>query len=91
MMRTIFTVLVTVVAVLFTLNNFDHVPVHILLGKEVQIRLIFVILISGLIGYLIRHFIGVSREEELKRRLLAERKKKVERKRLTNLQDDFLE
>ncbi len=90
MLRTILTVGLTIIGVLFTLNNFDHVPVHLLLGKAIEVRLVFIICISGLIGYLIRHFIGVSREEELKRRLLAERKKRVHRTRLSDV-DDTLE
>nr|AGG16209.1 magnetosome protein MamL [bacterium FH-1] len=90
MLRTIVTVVLTVVAVLFTINNFDHVPVHLVFGKELQIRLIFVIAIAGVAGFLIRHFIGVSREEELKRRLLRERKKQGSRKRLPDV-DDILD
>ncbi|CAM2057520.1 lipopolysaccharide assembly protein A [Desulfovibrionales bacterium] len=89
MLRTILTVAVTVVAVLFTLNNFDHVPVHLLLGKAVQIRLIFVIFLSGLIGFLIRHFVGVAREEELKRRLLAERRKRSMQNRLLDSNNEL--
>jgi len=88
MFKTILTVAITVVMVLFALNNFDHVTVHLLVGKAVQIRLIFVILLAGVIGYLLRHFIGVSREEELKRRLLAERKKRGQRARLPDFDDD---
>ncbi|BAH77594.1 LapA family protein [Solidesulfovibrio magneticus] len=90
MLRTIVTVVLTVVAVLFTINNFDHVPVHLVFGKELQIRLIFVIAIAGVAGFLIRHFIGVAREEELKRRLLLERKKHGSRKRLPDV-DDILD
>jgi uncharacterized integral membrane protein len=76
MFRTVLTVLATVLGVLFTLNNFDHVSVHLLMGKAVEIRLIFIIFISFLLGYIVRHFVGISREEELKRRLLLLRKKK---------------
>ena len=90
MLRTIVTVVLTVVAVLFTINNFDHVQVHLVFCKELQIRLIFVIAIAGVAGFLIRHFIGVSREEELKRRLLRERKKQGSRKRLPDV-DDILD
>ena len=35
--------------------------------------MIFVIAIAGIGGYLIRHFIGVAREEGLKKRIHAER------------------
>jgi uncharacterized integral membrane protein len=76
MFRTVLTVLATVLGVLFTLNNFDHVQVHILMGKAVEIRLVFIIFIAFALGYIVRHFVGISREEELKRRLLHVRKKK---------------
>lgn len=87
MMRTITTVLLTVLAVLFTINNFDHVPVHLIFGREIQIRLIFVIAVSALVGFMFRHFIGVSREEELKRRLLQERRKNKSRGKLIDVSE----
>ncbi len=76
MYRTITTIIFTVIVVLFSVQNFDHVPVDIFYGNPIHIRLIFVIAISGVIGYLIRHFIGIEREERLKRqlRLLARKK-----------------
>ena len=63
--------MLTAVAVLFGMQNFDHVPVYIFWGKAINIRLIFVIAIAGVGGYLIRNFIGIAREEALKRRLQA--------------------
>ena len=71
MFKTIATIILTVIAVLFGIQNFDHVPVYFLWGKGVQIRLIFIIAVAGVGGYLIRHFIGISREEAMKRRLKA--------------------
>ena len=69
MAKTITTIILTAVAVLFGMQNFDHVPVYIFWGKAINIRLIFVIAIAGVGGYLIRNFIGIAREEALKRRL----------------------
>ena len=57
------------IGVLFSIQNFDHVPVYIISGKAVNIRLIFVIAISGVVGYLIRHFYGIAREERLKKQI----------------------
>ncbi len=74
MFKTIMTVVVTIIGVLFAMQNFDHVPVYIFSGKAVNIRLIFVIAITGVIGYLIRHFIGINREEKLKRQIYVTRK-----------------
>ena len=68
MSRTLVTVIVTVVAVLFAVQNFDHVPVYIMWGKAIQIRLVFLIALAGAGGYMVRHFVGIRREEELRRR-----------------------
>ncbi|GFK92297.1 magnetosome protein MamL [Fundidesulfovibrio magnetotacticus] len=83
------TVLATVLGVLFTLNNFDHVQVHLLMGKAVEIRVIFLIFISFGLGFIVRHFIGISREEELKRRLLLMRSRKKKDSSGDNLFDEF--
>jgi len=69
MFKTISTIIITAVAVIFSMQNFEHVPVYIFWGKSINIRLIFVIAISFVTGYLIRHFIGISREERLKREI----------------------
>ncbi len=68
-MKIIVTIIITAVIVLFSMQNFVHVPVHYFGGKPVQIRLIFVIAISGITGYLIRYIIGVKKEEAVKRKL----------------------
>lgn len=73
MFKTITTIVLTAVAVLFGMQNFDHVPVYIFWGKAVNIRLIFVIAIAATAGYLVRHFVGIAREDALKRRLQAAR------------------
>lgn len=75
MAKTITTVVITALMVLFGMQNFDHVPVYFLVGKAVSIRLIFVILIAGTIGYLIRHFSGIHREEALKKRIFSMRRR----------------
>jgi uncharacterized integral membrane protein len=78
-MKTITTIALTVIGVLFSLQNFDRVPVRLLWGNPVEMQLIFVIAIAGITGYLIRYFIGIRREEDLKRRYraLAEKKAKT--------------
>ncbi len=69
MFKIISTIILTTVVILFSLQNSDHVPVYFFLGKAINIRLIFVITISGLTGYFIRLFIGIAREEHLKRQI----------------------
>jgi len=66
-MKTLTTIILTALAVLFGIQNFDHVPVYIFWGKALNIRLVFVIAIAGTAGYLIRHFVGLRREERLRR------------------------
>ena len=95
MYKTITTIILTALAVLFGMQNFDHVPVYLFWGKAVNIRLIFVIAIAGVAGYLIRHFVGISREDALRRRLQGVRMKSVnnkprKKKRLDDFVDDEL-
>lgn len=71
MVKTIVTITLTAIGVLFGMQNFNHVPVYLFLGKAINIRLVFVIAIAGVGGYLIRYFTGISREDALKRRLQA--------------------
>ncbi len=71
MAKTITTIILTVIGVLFAIQNFDHVPLYLFWGKAVHIRLVFIIAIAGIVGYMIRHFIGLSREDALKRRFHA--------------------
>ncbi len=82
MYKTITTIIITVIVVFFSLQNFEHVPVFFFWGKPINIRLIFVIATSGIIGYLIRHFAAIGREERLKRQLhYLLRKKAIRRKK----------
>ena len=67
MYKTVATIILTAIAVVFAIQNFDHVPVYIFWGKALRIRLIFVIAIAGTGGYLVRHFVGIKREERLRK------------------------
>ena len=91
MAKTITTIILTVIGVLFGMQNFDHVPVYLIWGKAVNIRLIFVIAIAGVAGYLIRHFTGIAREEILKRRLQTVRMNGVNKPNYKNKTADFSE
>ncbi len=72
-MRFMLTVGLTIIGLLLALNNADYVSVHLVIGSPVHIRLVFVLFLAGLGGYLIRHFIGVFREAELNQRLQREK------------------
>lgn len=90
MFKTLTTIILTALAVLFGVQNFDHVPVYIFWGKALNIRLIFVVAIAGIGGYLIRHFVGLKREERLKRqfRMLSRNNFKGNSRKRTDEFDD---
>ena len=67
-MKILLTIIITTIAVLFGLQNFDHVPIYFFAGKPVQVRLIFVMAICSAIGYLLRFMIGISKEDALKKK-----------------------
>ena len=81
MFKTLMTIILTAAAVLFGIQNFDHVPVYIFWGKALNIRLIFVVAIAGVGGYVIRHFVGLRREERLKRQFQMLRRNNFKTKR----------
>ena len=89
MFKTMTTIILTVIGVLFGMQNFDHVPVYIFWGKAIQIRLIFVVAIAGVAGYLIRHFIGMAREDALRRRFMTAKMRSANRRTLRKRDDEF--
>ena len=90
-MKIILTIILTTVVVLFSIQNFDHVPLNFFGGRAIQIRLIFVISIAGIAGYLLRYLIGIQREEEIKKkyRLLRLRDKEEIHRTYEPDEEDF--
>jgi len=89
MFKTITTIILTVIIVLFAMQNFGHVPVYIFSGKAINIRLIFVIAIAGVLGYLVRHIVGIGIEERLKKQIqIMKRAKNNGSKENSALEDD---
>ncbi len=89
MIKTMTTIILTVIGVLFGMQNFDHVPVYIFWGKAINIRLVFVIAIAGASGYLIRHFVGLAREDALRRRFQSVKMNSAKRNALRNRAYDY--
>jgi uncharacterized integral membrane protein len=67
MVKIIFTVAMLAVVVVFGLQNSDHVSVSLVIGAPVQIRLVFLLLITAGLGYLLAYIHGIKREIALKK------------------------
>nr|MBF0220781.1 hypothetical protein [Desulfobulbaceae bacterium] len=67
-MKILLTIILTTITILFAAQNFDHVNIYIFAGKPVPVRLFFVMASCGVIGYLTRFMIGISKEDEIKKR-----------------------
>lgn len=67
MIRIILSMLSAVVAVVFGMQNWENVPVNLLVGPPTRIRLVFLLLMAGGVGYLWAFVRGVRREVSLRR------------------------
>ncbi len=87
-MKIIITIVITTVCILFGFQNSDHVQLYFFVGKPVQIRLIFVIALAGICGYLIRYMIGIQREEDSRKKYRLLRLEEKKRKYHTTNEDN---
>ncbi len=76
MVRIILTVLVTLVVLLFVLQNFVAVPISFLTFGPIQVRLVFVILSSLVIGAMIPVFYRLVRR--MKTRKIESKGREIE-------------
>ena len=67
-MKVVVTIVATAVVVLFSMQNFNHVPIYYFGAKPIHIRLIFVIALSIGFGYFTRYVTGITKEEKLKKK-----------------------
>ena len=57
------------VLVIFGMQNSDHVPVSLVIGPPIQIRLIFLLLIAAGCGFLVAYFPSTIRALKLKKEI----------------------
>ena len=69
MLRLIIYLLLLVFSVVFAIQNSDHVPIFLIYGKPLKMRMVFVIAVSGIIGYLLSAFASLRREDQIKKQL----------------------
>ena len=57
------------VLILFGLQNSDHVPVSLIFGSPTKVRLIFLLSVAAVFGFIISYIRGLRREIELKKQI----------------------
>ena len=63
------TIILCVAAIVFIIQNSDHVTVTLLVGSPVQIRLIFLLTIFFICGFVLAYLFGLRKETYLKKRI----------------------
>jgi len=53
--------------VIFGMQNSDHVPVSVIIGQPIKIRLIFLLLIAASCGFLAAYFPSIISKTKLKK------------------------
>jgi len=79
MIRLIVAVVGTAIAVVFVMANTHHVELSLVFGSPVEVRLIFLLMSTFLLGVLVSSFLGMISKVRLKRRIFRELRKEKER------------
>ena len=70
-MQVLFTLALIGLLVVFGLQNSEHVPISFVIGSPTKVRLVFLLLTSAAIGFLLSHIRNLGREIRLKKKLRA--------------------
>ena len=70
-MQVLFTIGIIGILVVFGLQNSEHVPISFVIGSPTKVRLVFLLLTSAAIGFLLSHIRSLSREIRLKKKIRA--------------------
>ncbi len=66
-MVTIF--ILSILGIIFVIQNSDHINIQLLVGHPIQIRLIFVLLTFFLMGFFVAYIRGLKKENDMQRKL----------------------
>lgn len=69
MVKMLLTIGLTVLLVLFGMQNSDHVEVSLILGSPRNVRLVFLLAVAASSGFIISHIRSLVREAQLKREI----------------------
>jgi uncharacterized integral membrane protein len=70
-MQVLFTLAIIGVLVVFGLQNSEHVPISFIIGSPTKVRLVFLLLTSAAVGFLLSHIRSLGREIRLKKKIRA--------------------
>jgi len=70
-MQVLFTLALIGLLVVFGLQNSEHVPISFVVGSPTKVRLVFLLLTSAAIGFLLSHIRSLGREIRLKKKIRA--------------------
>lgn len=71
MLRLLIAIAATVAVVLFVMVNTHHVALSFIFGQPVQVRLIFLLMLTFMLGSVLTIFISMYTKARLRRRLRA--------------------
>jgi uncharacterized integral membrane protein len=74
MAKMLITIAVTMILVLFGMQNSDHVPVSLIAGIPKQVRLVFLLGVAASSGFMFSYIRRLGREAALKKEVLELRR-----------------